>query len=130
MQHSSLKKKSVLVVDDAAFVRNLIIGALKTINIIQIKEASDGRQAYAALQTKHYDLVISDWHMPEMEGIELLKKVRSNERLKNTPFIMLTSDVTTENVKQAIAAGVDEYLTKPFRNDALLEKVLRLFGAA
>jgi len=126
MQHTSLKTKSVLVVDDAAFVRNLVIGALKTINITQIKEASDGRQAYAALLTKRFDLIICDWHMPEMEGIELLKKVRHDGRLKNTPFIMLTSDVTTENVKEAIATGVNEYLTKPFRSDALVEKVLRL----
>ena len=129
MQHISLKTKSVLVVDDSAFIRNLIIAALKTINITQIKEVSDGRQAYAALQKRRFDLIICDWHMPEMEGIELLKKVRSEERLKNTPFIMLTSDVTTESVKEAITAGVNEYLTKPFRNDALVEKVLRLFDA-
>ena len=130
MQHTSLKTKSVLVVDDSTFIRNLVISALKTINITHIKEAADGRQAYAALQKKRFDLIICDWHMPELNGIDLLKKIRSDERLKNIPFIMLTSDVTTENVKQAITSGVDEYLTKPFRTDPLIEKVLRLLDAA
>lgn len=130
MQHTSLKTKSVLVVDDSAFIRNLVISALKTINITHIKEAADGRQAYAVLQNKRFDLIICDWHMPELNGIDLLKKIRSDERLKKIPFIMLTSDVTTENVKEAITAGVDEYLTKPFRTDPLIEKVLRLLGAA
>ena len=122
------KDKKVLVVDDAAFIRNLVKKGLETIGITQIKEAVDGRQALAALQINHYDLIVSDWHMPEMDGIDLLRKVRADDRLENIPFIMLTSDVSAENINEAVLMGVNAYLSKPFRNDPLIEKVEQLLN--
>jgi len=126
MSLANFKDKKVLVADDAAFIRNLVIKGLQLIGITQVKEAVDGRQALAALQIHHYDLIISDWHMPEMDGIDLLRKVRADDRLGDIPFIMLTSDVTAENINEAVLMGVSAYLTKPFRNDPLLEKVEQL----
>lgn len=123
---ANFKDKKVLIVDDAAFIRNLVKNGLQLVGITQVKEAVDGRQALAALQTGRYDLIISDWHMPEMDGIDLLRKVRADDRLQHIPFLMLTSDVSAENVNEAVLMGVSAYLTKPFRNDPLLEKVEQL----
>lgn len=128
MSIANFKDKKVLVVDDAAFIRNLVKNGLQLVGITQVKEAVDGRQALAALQTANYDLIISDLHMPEMDGIELLREVKADERMFNIPFLLLTSDVDVENVKIAAELGVNGYLTKPFRNDPLLEKVEQLLG--
>lgn len=125
---ANFKNKRVLVADDAAFIRNLVKKSLQVIGITQIKEAADGRQALAALQTANYDLVISDLHMPEMDGIELLREVRADARMFRLPFLLLTSDVNAENVKIAAELGVDGYLTKPFRGDPLIEKVEQILS--
>ncbi len=100
--------------------------SLEVIGITQIKEAADGRQALAALQTANYDLVISDLHMPEMDGIELLREVRADERMFQLPFLLLTSDKDLENVKTAADLDVNGYLTKPFRGDPLIDKVTEI----
>jgi len=126
-----MNSKSILIVDDAIFIRNFVIIALKTIGLTDVKEAPDGQQAWAILQnysadSKAFDLIISDWHMPNMEGIDLLKQVRASEPYKNTPFLMLTSDVSVENVRSAVKEGVSDYLAKPFRHDPLTQKVQHL----
>lgn len=126
MSISNFKNKKVLVADDAAFIRNLVIRSLQVLGITHIKEAVNGRQALAALQVHHYDLIISDWHMPELDGIDLLRKVRADDRLEHIPFIMLTSDVSSESINEAVLMGVNAYLTKPFRSDPLIEKVEKL----
>ena len=126
MSIANFKDKKVLVADDAAFIRNLVIKGLLLLGITQVKEAVDGRQALAALQINHYDLIISDWHMPEMDGIDLLRKVRADDRLEKIPFIMLTSDVSAENINEAVLMGVNAYLSKPFRSDPLIKKVEEL----
>jgi len=128
MSIANFKDKRVLVADDAAFIRNLVKKGLELVGITQVKEAVDGRQAMAALQTGHYDLIISDLHMPEMDGIELLREVKSDERMCKIPFLLLTSDVDAENVKIAADLGVNGYLSKPFRNDPLIAKVEQLLG--
>lgn len=116
----------VLVVEDAIFVRNFIMIALRTIGISKVEEADNGKSALEILNKEPADLVLSDWHMPEMEGIDLLKAIRADEKLKNTPFLMLTSDVSPENVKDAIDSGVSDFLAKPFRHAPLIQKVKRL----
>ena len=128
MAIANFKDKKVLVADDAAFIRNLVKKTLAVIGITQIKEAVDGRQALAALQTARYDLVISDLHMPEMDGIELLREVRADERMFKLPFLMLTSDMDSDNVKVAVELDVSGYLTKPFRGDPLIEKVTQILS--
>lgn len=117
---------AVLVVEDAIFVRNFVLIALRTMGINNVTEADNGKTALEELRKKSYDLILSDWHMPEMEGIELLKAVRSDEKLQHIPFLMLTSDVSKENVKDAVSSGVSDYLAKPFRHGPLINKVTRL----
>ena len=123
---TNFKGKKVLFADDAAFIRNLVKKTLEVIGITDVKEAADGRQALAALQTANYDLVISDLHMPEMDGIELLREVRADERMWRMPFLMLTSDMDAENVKTAAELDESGYLTKPFRGDPLIDKVTEI----
>ena len=126
-----MSSKSILLVDDAVFIRNFVIIALKTAGITNVKEAPDGQQAWAILQNHHadgkaFDLIISDWHMPNMDGLELLKHVRGSKAFQSTPFLMLTSDVSADNVRSAVKAGVSDYLAKPFRHDPLIQKVQHL----
>ena len=117
---------AVLVVEDAIFVRNFIMIALRTIGISNITEADNGKSALAELKKNNIDLVLSDWHMPEMEGIDLLQAMRADEKLKHIPFLMLTSDVSQDNVRDAIESGVSDFLAKPFRHAPLIQKVKRL----
>ena len=117
---------AILIVEDAIFVRNFVMIALRTMGMTNVTEADNGKEALEELNKKSYDLILSDWHMPEMEGIELLKAVRADEKLQNIPFLMLTSDVSVENVRDAVNAGVSDYLAKPFRHAPLIKKVRRL----
>ena len=123
---SKIKSPAVLVAEDAIFVRNFIIIALRTMGISDVREADNGKSALEALQQRPADLILSDWHMPEMEGIDLLKAVRADEKLRHIPFLMLTSDVSADNVKDAVNSGVSDYLAKPFRHAPLIKKVKRL----
>lgn len=117
---------AIMVVEDAIFVRNFILIALRTMGLTNVTEADNGKTALEELQKKPYDLILSDWHMPEMEGIDLLKAVRADENMQNIPFLMLTSDVSVENVRDAVNSGVSDYLAKPFRHAPLIKKVRRL----
>lgn len=122
-----MKNKSVLVVDDAAFIRNLVKNTLQKLNIGHVIEAPNGREALAILiKNSGFDLIICDLHMPEMDGMQLLSAVREDELLEKIPFLMLTSDVSQDNVKQAIAAGVTDYIVKPFKPDPFTKKIEQL----
>lgn len=124
-----MKDKKVLVVDDAAFIRNLVKTTLQRLNISKVQDAEHGRDALAMLiKSSDFDLIISDFHMPEMDGMQLLKAVREDDRLKSIPFLMLTSDVSQEVVKEAIGAGVNDYITKPFKPEPFIKKVEKLIN--
>lgn len=113
--------------DDAAFVRNLVKTTLQRLNISNVIEATNGREALALLvKNSGFNMIICDLHMPEMDGLELLKAVREDDRLKAIPFLMLTSDVSQENVKEAIASGVSDYISKPFKPEPFTKKVEQL----
>ena len=117
-------KVNVLVVDDASFIRDLLKKGLRDhFPGIQIEEAINGRKAQQLLARASIDLILCDWEMPEMSGLELLTWCREQESLKATPFIMVTSRGDKENVIQAIQAGVSDYIGKPFSNDQLVTKV-------
>ncbi|MDH4558775.1 response regulator [Pseudomonas sp. BN417] len=117
-------KVNVLVVDDASFIRDLLKKGLRDhFPGIQIEEAINGRKAQQLLARATVDLILCDWEMPEMSGLELLTWCREQERLKGTPFIMVTSRGDKENVIQAIQAGVSDYIGKPFSNEQLVTKV-------
>ncbi|MGE7960062.1 response regulator [Pseudomonas sp. NPDC089530] len=119
-----MSKVSVLVVDDASFIRDLVKKCLRNyFPGIKIEDAINGRKAQALLAREAFDLVLCDWEMPEMSGLELLTWCRSQESMKAMPFVMVTSRGDKENVVQAIQAGVSGYVSKPFTNEQLLTKV-------
>ena len=118
----------ILVVDDFATMRRIIKNVLKQIGFKNVDEAEDGRPALAKLNSNEYDLVISDWNMPNMDGLTLLKSVRGDDRLKDTPFIMVTAESQKENVIEAIKARVSEYVVKPFTSEYLTDKINRVLG--
>ena len=119
-----MSKVSVLVVDDASFIRDLVKKCLRNyFPGIKIEDAVNGKKAQAILARESFDLVLCDWEMPEMSGLELLTWCRGQEQLKGMPFVMDTSRGDKENVVQAIQAGVSGYVSKPFTNEQLLTKV-------
>lgn len=118
----------ILLVDDCRTLRRVIEGLLKQLGLPNIDEAADGRIALDMLNEKKYDLVISDWNMEPMTGLDLLKQVRANTSLKDIPFIMLTAENKTENVVAAKQAGVNDYIVKPFNADTLKQKLTSVIG--
>jgi two-component system chemotaxis response regulator CheY len=113
----------VLVVDDYSTMRRIIRNLLTQIGYTEIDEAADGNEALQKLRAVHYGLVISDWNMEPMTGYDLLKQVRADDKLKSTPFIMVTAESKTDNVVAAKAAGVDNYIVKPFNAATLQTKI-------
>lgn len=115
----------VLVVDDMTTMRKIVSKALKTIGFADIIDAADGALAFTALQNsdKPVGLIVSDWNMPNCTGLEFLKRVRGNSQYKDTPFVLLTAESEIEQVKEAIMAGVDNYIVKPFTADTLKQKL-------
>ncbi|MNF68515.1 Chemotaxis protein CheY [compost metagenome] len=119
-----MSKVSVLVVDDASFIRDLVKKCLRNyFPGMRIEDAINGRKAQAMLAKEAFDLVLCDWEMPEMSGLELLTWCREQDTLKTMPFVMVTSRGDKENVVQAIQAGVSGYVSKPFTNEQLITKV-------
>lgn len=119
-----MSRVSVLIVDDAAFIRDLVKKGLRVhFPGIRVEEAANGRKAQQYLSRNSVDLILCDWEMPEMSGLDLLNWCRGEEGLKNTPFIMVTSRGDKTNVVQAMKAGVSDYIGKPFTSEQLLSKV-------
>jgi len=119
----------ILVVDDYKTMVRIIKNLLKQLGFTNVDDASDGTEAYAKMQANKYGLVISDWNMEPMTGYELLQKVRADDNLKQTPFIMVTAESKTENVIAAKKAGVNNYIVKPFNAATLRAKIGAVFGA-
>jgi two-component system chemotaxis response regulator CheY len=113
----------VLVVDDFETMRKIIKNVLKQINIEDVLEAENGKQALAILKNNNADLIISDWIMPEMTGIEFLKACKGDETIRKIPFIMVTAEAQKDNIMEAIKSGVDNYIVKPFTPDKLREAI-------
>jgi CheY-like chemotaxis protein len=124
-----MKALNVLVVDDAAFIRDLIKKAMRdSYPSFKIHEAVDGRKAQGILKSNPIDLVLCDWEMPEMSGLELITWMRSEERYAKTPFMMITSRGERDHVIKAVTAGVSDYIGKPFTRDNFLGKVNKLLS--
>lgn len=118
----------ILVVDDAQTMRRIIVNLLRQLGFTNMTEADDGTTAWDRLNAEHIDLIISDWNMPKMTGIDLLKKVRESEKYKASPFIMVTAEGKRENVIAAVQAGVSNYIVKPFNAATLKEKMTKVIG--
>ncbi|GJM03821.1 MAG: response regulator [Rhodomicrobium sp.] len=118
----------VLVVDDYKTMIRIIRNLLKQLGFTDIDDAADGTEALEKMRQRPYGLIISDWNMEPMTGYELLKEVRSDEKLLKTPFIMVTAESKTENVIAAKKAGVNNYIVKPFNAATLSAKINAVFG--
>ena len=118
----------ILIVDDFATMRRILKNILKQLGFKTLVEADDGTTAWEILEGQTIDLIISDWNMPKMTGLELLKKVRASDAYKSTPFLMVTAEAQKQNVIEAVQAGVSNYVVKPFTAEAIsdkLEKILK-----
>ncbi|MCB0324213.1 MAG: response regulator [Bdellovibrionales bacterium] len=121
------KDMRILVVDDFATMRRIVKNALTSLGFVKIDEAEDGQAALNKLRATKYDFVISDWNMPNLMGIDLLKSVRADDSLKAIPFLMVTAESQQENVLEAVKAGVSNYIIKPFTTDTLESKIAAIF---
>jgi two-component system, chemotaxis family, chemotaxis protein CheY len=118
---------NVLVVDDFATMRRIIKGVLKQLGFSNLIEAEDGEAALRELRKEKIGLIVSDWNMPNMTGLELLKAVRADNSLKSIPFLMVTAEGQKENVIQAVQAGVSNYIVKPFTPETFNAKLEKIF---
>lgn len=120
---------NILIVDDYKTMLRIIRGLLSQIGFNNVDEAANGAEAIVKLKEKNYSLIISDWNMEPMTGLELLQNVRANEKTKKIPFIMVTAESKTENVIAAKQAGVSNYIVKPFNAETLKTKLASVLGA-
>ena len=120
--------KHVLVVDDYNTMRRILRNLLSQIGFSNVEEAEDGSTGLRKLRERQFGLVISDWNMAPMSGLEFLREVRSDGTLKDMPFIMITAESKTENVVAAKEAGVSNYIVKPFNADTLKKKIEAVLG--
>ncbi|RJQ61750.1 MAG: response regulator [Desulfobacteraceae bacterium] len=118
----------VLIVDDFATMRRILRNILKQLGYTRIFEADDGTTALEMLKKEKIDLIVSDWNMPKMTGLDLLKTVRSTSELKDLPFLMVTAEAQKQNVIDAVKAGVSNYIVKPFTAEQISEKIEKIFG--
>jgi len=119
-------KIKILVVDDFATMRKVVRNLLKQGGYEDIVEAEDGVMALKALKSQKIDFIVSDWNMPNMSGLELLKAVRADAELAKTPFLMVTAEALQDNVVAAVKAGVSNYIVKPFTAEVLIEKIKKI----
>ncbi|MCA3246009.1 MAG: response regulator [Tagaea sp.] len=121
-------KMNVLIVDDYKTMLRIVKNLLNQIGFSNVDEAADGSEALAKVQQKDYGLIISDWNMQPMTGLQLLQAVRADAKLKHIPFIMVTAESKTENVIAAKQAGVNNYIVKPFNAAVLKGKIATVLG--
>ena len=119
---------TILIVDDYKTMLRIIRNLLKQLGFNNVDEAADGAAALQKLRSKDYDLVISDWNMEPMTGYQLLKEIRSDDKMQALPFIMITAESKTENVIAAKKAGVNNYIVKPFNAATLKTKMSSVIG--
>jgi len=116
----------ILIIDDFATMRRILKNILKQLGFKNLVEADDGTTALNILESQKIDLIISDWNMPKMTGLELLKKVRASTEYKKTPFLMVTAEAQKQNVIEAVQAGVSNYVVKPFTAEAISDKLKKI----
>jgi two-component system chemotaxis response regulator CheY len=122
------KNMNILIVDDYKTMLRIIRNLLRQLGFINIEEATDGSMALQMLRGGNFGLVISDWNMEPMTGLQLLREVRADAKLKGTPFIMVTAESKSENVIAAKEAGVSNYIVKPFNAETLQAKMVSVLG--
>lgn len=121
------RNMNILVVDDFSTMRRIVKNLLKELGFSKFDEADDGATAWPMIQSGKYDFIVSDWNMPEMTGLDLLKNVRKHEKLKDTPFLLITAEAKRSQILEAAEAGVDGYIVKPFTAATLNGKIQKIF---
>ncbi len=117
----------ILVVDDFSTMRRIVRNLLKELGFANVQEAEDGIDALAKLRADKFEFVVSDWNMPNMTGIELLRNIRADAALKHLPVLMVTAEAKRENIIEAAQAGASGYVVKPFTAATLDEKLKKIF---
>ena len=118
-----------LVVDDFSTMRRIVKNLLQELGYQNIQEADDGKTAWPMLQAGNFDFVITDWNMPLMPGLDLLKAIRADEKLKSLPVLMVTAEAKREQIVEAVQAGVSGYVVKPFTAEILKQKLDKILLA-
>jgi len=121
------KNMKILIVDDFSTMRRIIKNLLRDLGFTNTAEADDGTTALPMLQSGSFDFLVTDWNMPGMSGIDLLRAVRADERLKHLPVLMVTAEAKRDQIIEAAQAGVNGYVVKPFTAQALKEKIEKVF---
>ncbi|MBN2706263.1 MAG: chemotaxis response regulator CheY [Deltaproteobacteria bacterium] len=122
------KNMKIIIVDDFSTMRRIIKNILRQLGFNNVQEADDGATAWPKIQSENFDLVITDWNMPKMSGLELLKNIRNDENLKHIPVLMVTAEALKENIIEAVKSGVSNYIIKPFTAETMQEKLEKIFG--
>lgn len=117
----------ILVVDDFSTMRRIVRNLLKELGFSNVQEAEDGVDALRKLRAESFDFVVSDWNMPNMTGIDLLREIRKDDALKHLPVLMVTAEAKRENIIEAAQAGASGYVVKPFTATTLDEKLQKIF---
>jgi two-component system, chemotaxis family, chemotaxis protein CheY len=118
----------ILVVDDMSTMRRIVKNILKQLGFSNMEEAENGQEALQKLRADTFGFVVSDWNMPVMPGIEMLRAIRADEKLKHIPVLMVTAEAQKENLIEAIQAGVNNYVVKPFTAETMQEKINKIFN--
>jgi two-component system chemotaxis response regulator CheY len=118
----------IMVVDDSSTMRRIIINTLNKIGHTDIVEASNGREGMERLASVDVDMVITDWNMPEMSGLEFTRALRETDKTKTTPILMVTTNAAKDDIIEALRAGVTNYVVKPFTPDVIKEKIEAVFA--
>ena len=121
------KNMRILIVDDFSTMRRIVKNLLNDLGYTNTAEADDGHTALAALRSAPFDFVVTDWNMPGMQGIDLLKAIRLDDKLKHLPVLMVTAEAKREQIIEAAQAGVNGYIVKPFTAATLKEKLDKIF---
>ncbi|KZN44064.1 response regulator [Pseudoalteromonas luteoviolacea] len=116
----------ILIVDDTYFMRELISESLQERGFNELTQASNGEEALSALSDEHYDLIVTDWNMPKINGVELIKQVKLEPAYRDIKIIMLTGDTSPDKVQQMSQLGVNAYISKPFSPESLSDLVVKL----
>ncbi len=122
------KNMRVLVVDDFSTMRKIVKNILRQLGFTNIVEADDGSTAWEVLNKDNIEFIVSDWNMPTMSGIDLLRKVRASEEYADIPFLMVTAEAQQENIIEAVQAKVSNYIVKPFTPETLAQKIDKIFA--
>ncbi|MBH0192516.1 MAG: chemotaxis protein CheY [Nitrospira sp.] len=117
----------ILVVDDMTTMRRIVKNILKQLGFANVEEAENGQEALQKLRAERFDFVVSDWNMPVMTGIDMLRAIRADAQLKAIPVLMVTAEAQQANLVEAIQAGVSNYIVKPFTAETMQEKLQKIF---